>query len=155
VWLTFDDGPDGRGTPGVLDALATAGARATFFLVGEQVAGDPALAAVPRPASAQAPSPEATRAPPTSRGWRSARLPASVLQQPFGETTAREPTAQARNRSAGRQDDTALLERELHLTPGVEPRTLPQLLRDDDLALGAQTMSPPRKYDRSGECYVL
>ena len=35
--LTFDDGPDGEGTPAVLEALASAGARATFFLLGEQL----------------------------------------------------------------------------------------------------------------------
>jgi peptidoglycan/xylan/chitin deacetylase (PgdA/CDA1 family) len=45
VALTFDDGPHPRGTPAVLDALAAAGARATFFLVGEQVRRNPALAA--------------------------------------------------------------------------------------------------------------
>lgn len=45
VALTFDDGPHPRGTPAVLDALAAAGARATFFLVGEQVRRSPALAA--------------------------------------------------------------------------------------------------------------
>jgi peptidoglycan/xylan/chitin deacetylase (PgdA/CDA1 family) len=44
VALTFDDGPHPRGTPAVLDALALAGATATFFLVGEQVARAPALA---------------------------------------------------------------------------------------------------------------
>ena len=43
VALTFDDGPHPRGTPAVLDALAAAGARATFFLVGEQVRRAPAL----------------------------------------------------------------------------------------------------------------
>jgi peptidoglycan/xylan/chitin deacetylase (PgdA/CDA1 family) len=37
IVLTFDDGPDVDSTPTVLDALDTAGARATFFLVGEQV----------------------------------------------------------------------------------------------------------------------
>jgi len=37
VALTFDDGPHPEGTPAVLEALADAGARATFFLVGEQV----------------------------------------------------------------------------------------------------------------------
>jgi peptidoglycan-N-acetylglucosamine deacetylase len=37
VALTFDDGPHPAGTRGVLDALAAGGARATFFLVGEQV----------------------------------------------------------------------------------------------------------------------
>jgi peptidoglycan/xylan/chitin deacetylase (PgdA/CDA1 family) len=41
--LTFDDGPDARGTPAVLEILARAGAPATFFLVGEQVARDPSL----------------------------------------------------------------------------------------------------------------
>jgi peptidoglycan/xylan/chitin deacetylase (PgdA/CDA1 family) len=45
VALTFDDGPHPSGTPAVLDALARAGARATFFLVGEQVEPRPALAA--------------------------------------------------------------------------------------------------------------
>ena len=43
--LTFDDGPHREGTPAVLDALAARGVLATFFLVGEQVARNPALAA--------------------------------------------------------------------------------------------------------------
>lgn len=43
--LTFDDGPHREGTPAVLDALAARGVRATFFLVGEQVARNPSLAA--------------------------------------------------------------------------------------------------------------
>jgi peptidoglycan-N-acetylglucosamine deacetylase len=43
--LTFDDGPHAQGTPAVLDVLAAAGAHATFFLVGEQVQRNPALAA--------------------------------------------------------------------------------------------------------------
>lgn len=34
VFLTFDDGPDAQWTPRVLDALAAAGARATFFMIG-------------------------------------------------------------------------------------------------------------------------
>jgi peptidoglycan/xylan/chitin deacetylase (PgdA/CDA1 family) len=42
--LTFDDGPHPQGTPAVLHALARAQVAATFFLVGEQVARDPALA---------------------------------------------------------------------------------------------------------------
>ena len=37
VALTFDDGPDPDATPAVLDALESAGAKATFFLVGEQL----------------------------------------------------------------------------------------------------------------------
>jgi peptidoglycan/xylan/chitin deacetylase (PgdA/CDA1 family) len=45
VALTFDDGPHPEGTPMVLETLAAAGARATFFLVGEQVERRPALAA--------------------------------------------------------------------------------------------------------------
>jgi peptidoglycan/xylan/chitin deacetylase (PgdA/CDA1 family) len=44
--LTFDDGPDSspQGTAAVLDALDAAGAKATFFLVGEQIVDSPELA---------------------------------------------------------------------------------------------------------------
>jgi len=42
--LTFDDGPHPQGTPAVLEILAAAAVRATFFLVGEQVQRNPALA---------------------------------------------------------------------------------------------------------------
>jgi peptidoglycan/xylan/chitin deacetylase (PgdA/CDA1 family) len=42
--LTFDDGPDPDATPAVLDALDHAGARATFFMVAEQVEAHPELA---------------------------------------------------------------------------------------------------------------
>src|SRR3954471_4174863 len=45
VALTFDDGPHPVGTPAVLETLAARGAKATFFLVGEQVARHRALAA--------------------------------------------------------------------------------------------------------------
>jgi peptidoglycan/xylan/chitin deacetylase (PgdA/CDA1 family) len=45
VALTFDDGPHPEGTPAVLEALARVGARATFFVVGEQVQRRPALIA--------------------------------------------------------------------------------------------------------------
>lgn len=41
--LTFDDGPHAQGTPGVLEILAAAGVRATFFLVGEQLRRNPSL----------------------------------------------------------------------------------------------------------------
>jgi peptidoglycan/xylan/chitin deacetylase (PgdA/CDA1 family) len=44
VGLTFDDGPHAEGTPAVLEILAAAGARATFFVVGEQVRRDPGIA---------------------------------------------------------------------------------------------------------------
>lgn len=44
VVLTFDDGPHPQGTPAVLGVLASMGARAMFFLVGEQVRQRPTLA---------------------------------------------------------------------------------------------------------------
>lgn len=37
LYLTFDDGPNLRWTPAVLDALRDTGARATFFLIDDQV----------------------------------------------------------------------------------------------------------------------
>lgn len=43
VALTFDDGPHPQGTPAILDVLARAGARATFFVIGEQVVKRPEL----------------------------------------------------------------------------------------------------------------
>jgi peptidoglycan-N-acetylglucosamine deacetylase len=45
VALTFDDGPHPDGTPAVLEVLAGAGARATFFVIGEQVERRPELVA--------------------------------------------------------------------------------------------------------------
>jgi peptidoglycan/xylan/chitin deacetylase (PgdA/CDA1 family) len=45
VAITFDDGPHPEGTPSMLEILAAAGARAAFFLVGEQVERRPELAA--------------------------------------------------------------------------------------------------------------
>ena len=45
ISLTFDDGPHPEGTPAILELLAAADARATFFLVGEQVVRRPAVAA--------------------------------------------------------------------------------------------------------------
>jgi len=44
VALTFDDGPDPAITPRVLDLLEDAGARATFFCVGQALARQPELA---------------------------------------------------------------------------------------------------------------
>ena len=43
VALTFDDGPDPRTTPLILDTLREHGVEATFFVVGRQVAENPAL----------------------------------------------------------------------------------------------------------------
>ncbi len=45
VALTFDDGPHPEGTPAVLEILARANARATFFVIGEQVRRRPQLVA--------------------------------------------------------------------------------------------------------------
>src|SRR5271168_1402310 len=42
--LTFDDGPHPQGTPAVLEILQRERVRATFFLVGEQVRRNPAIA---------------------------------------------------------------------------------------------------------------
>jgi peptidoglycan-N-acetylglucosamine deacetylase len=42
--LTFDDGPHRQGTPAILEILRREQVRATFFLVGEQVLRNPALA---------------------------------------------------------------------------------------------------------------
>ncbi|MFC6599734.1 polysaccharide deacetylase family protein [Kitasatospora paranensis] len=41
--LTFDDGPDPRSTPYVLDALDALGVRATFFLLGSMLERSPLL----------------------------------------------------------------------------------------------------------------
>ncbi len=43
VALTFDDGPNPRTTPLILDTLRDRGVRATFFVVGRQVAENPGL----------------------------------------------------------------------------------------------------------------
>jgi len=43
VCLTFDDGPDPRWTPRILDLLAQANAPATFFMVGRRALDQPAL----------------------------------------------------------------------------------------------------------------
>lgn len=45
VYLTFDDGPDPRWTPQVLDVLRRHGVRAVFFEVGQNVAAYPDLVA--------------------------------------------------------------------------------------------------------------
>jgi peptidoglycan-N-acetylglucosamine deacetylase len=47
VALTFDDGPHRATTPALLDVLAAHRARATFFLIGERIAGhEPVLARI-------------------------------------------------------------------------------------------------------------
>jgi cellulose synthase/poly-beta-1,6-N-acetylglucosamine synthase-like glycosyltransferase/peptidoglycan/xylan/chitin deacetylase (PgdA/CDA1 family)/spore germination protein YaaH len=43
IALTFDDGPDSRWTPAILDTLKSRHATATFFLIGDQVLGNYSL----------------------------------------------------------------------------------------------------------------
>ena len=43
VALTFDDGPDSRWTPMILDTLRSRGVKATFFVIGENVDDEQAL----------------------------------------------------------------------------------------------------------------
>lgn len=45
VALTFDDGPDARSTPALLDLLHNEGVPATFFCIGKRVAAERELAA--------------------------------------------------------------------------------------------------------------
>ena len=45
VALTFDDGPDPRLTPRLLDLLAAAGVKATFCLIGRKAAAHPGIVA--------------------------------------------------------------------------------------------------------------
>jgi peptidoglycan/xylan/chitin deacetylase (PgdA/CDA1 family) len=48
IALTFDDGPDPAVTPKVMDLLEQAGARATFFCLGERASAHPDLIAAMR-----------------------------------------------------------------------------------------------------------
>src|SRR5689334_4933844 len=43
VAITFDDGPDERSTPALLELLRDRGVQATFFGVGKRVAAHPAI----------------------------------------------------------------------------------------------------------------
>jgi peptidoglycan-N-acetylglucosamine deacetylase len=43
VALTFDDGPDPRSTPAILDMLDEAGAKATFFVIGRKAEKNPEI----------------------------------------------------------------------------------------------------------------
>jgi len=43
VALTFDDGPDGRWTPKILDILKAKHASATFFVIGENMQAAPRI----------------------------------------------------------------------------------------------------------------
>jgi peptidoglycan-N-acetylglucosamine deacetylase len=43
VRLTFDDGPNRTATPEILETLAAHGVTATFFVVGQMAAANPAL----------------------------------------------------------------------------------------------------------------
>ncbi|MES2124778.1 MAG: glycosyltransferase [Gemmatimonadota bacterium] len=43
VALTFDDGPDGRWTPSILDTLRSRGVHAAFFMIGTHIEANPSL----------------------------------------------------------------------------------------------------------------
>lgn len=43
VYLTFDDGPDAKNTPAVLDILKASGSKATFFVLGKKAELQPAI----------------------------------------------------------------------------------------------------------------
>ncbi|MDW7739144.1 MAG: polysaccharide deacetylase family protein [Bacillota bacterium] len=43
IALTFDDGPDGRYTPGILDVLKECNVKATFFLLGQNMELNPEM----------------------------------------------------------------------------------------------------------------
>jgi peptidoglycan/xylan/chitin deacetylase (PgdA/CDA1 family) len=43
IWLTFDDGPDPKTTPAILDLLDQSNANATFFVIGQKAAAHPEL----------------------------------------------------------------------------------------------------------------
>jgi peptidoglycan/xylan/chitin deacetylase (PgdA/CDA1 family) len=43
VRLTFDDGPNKKATPAILDTLAARGVKATFFVVGSMAAASPGI----------------------------------------------------------------------------------------------------------------
>lgn len=45
VALTFDDGPDAKWSPQILDVLARKGVKATFFVLGREVEKNPQIAA--------------------------------------------------------------------------------------------------------------
>ncbi len=99
--LTFDDGPHAQGTPAVLELLAAAGVRATFFLVGEQILRNPALAGeIARPATGWACTATDTATCCGSRRGKSARTSCERRR------SSRRPPG-ARRRSTGRPTESS------------------------------------------------
>jgi peptidoglycan/xylan/chitin deacetylase (PgdA/CDA1 family) len=92
IALTFDDGPHPEGTPAVLEALAAGGARATFFVVGEQVERDPGLVAETVAAGHEV----------AVHGYRH-RLPLRLTPRAFADDLARAVSAVAE--ASGRRPD--------------------------------------------------
>lgn len=74
---------------------------------------------------------------------RSSRLSRAVLEQTGGHPALRETPPEARPRLAGdrEQDDTLPIEREVDGRSWMEPDPVTQVLGDDDLSLGANSMS--------------
>ena len=80
--ITFDDGPSAEYTPPILDALAAAGVRATFFVLGRHVRAHPEIVAPDRgggpragqprrrPLAADVPGPDRHRPPAAVAGRR-------------------------------------------------------------------------------------
>ena len=78
VALTFDDGP-GATTPQVLDVLQRAGVRATFFVVGQQVAANPEmLQRIVASGHVLGDHTWSHRIPSASAGWRRSRLSGEI-----------------------------------------------------------------------------
>lgn len=70
VMLTFDDGPHPEHTPRLLDALAAAGFRATFFVVGERVQRHPDVVRQIHAAGHEVANHTYTHSEPQSTSWR-------------------------------------------------------------------------------------
>ena len=80
VALTFDDGPDPRWTPAILDVLAKHGVVATFFVVGSRVAAHPELARSIQRAGHELGTHTFTHVDVTTLPWWQQRLQLSLTQ---------------------------------------------------------------------------
>ena len=89
VALTFDDGPDPKSTPPILDALDALGWQATFFCLGSQVRRSPRLTR-----GAGAPGP---------RGRRPRRQPSQPPAPPLHVDGSRPPPGPRDHRGRGRR----------------------------------------------------
>ena len=129
VALTFDDGPHPQGTPATLRrSLAAAGARATFFLVGEQVRAYPALAAEIVAAGHEVARPRRPPPQPAARSRRG-RSPTTWTAPP--PRSARSPGARRRctaRRTASTRTPGLALVRRARLAPAAVVALGPRLV---------------------------